>query len=239
MAIDVPSQTVTAAHTFITDPSQITSKDKLDVQPFTIDKLFMTHSMGDSTWSPDGKQVAFITNISGRNNLWLVSAESGWPVQLTVSDQRQTSPAWSPNGRWIAFASDHDGDEQWDIFLVSPANGQIINLTNTPQISEEEPTWSPDGNFLAYTVKPKESSTYEIEIMEVLTKQVRKLTGNTPKELGNFDPIWSRNGKSIVYTQQNATGKNSNIFIANVASGKATNLTPHEGEHNFFASHIS
>jgi len=239
MVTQVLPQTGTHSQHFITDAKQITSKDKLDVQPFTIDKLYMTHSMGDSTWSPDAKQAAFITNISGRNNLWIVSSESGWPVQLTVSDQRQTTPAWSPNGRWIAFASDHDGDEQWDIFLVSPANGQITNLTNTPQIAEEDPTWSPDGNFLAYTVKPKESSTHEIEIMEVLTKQVRKLTSNTPKELGNYDPIWSKDGKWIVYTQQNATGKDSNIFIANVADGKATNLTPHQGEHNFSASHIS
>ena len=224
---------------FITDPNQITSKDKFDVQPFTVDKLYMTRAVGDSAWSPDAKQVAFITNISGRNNLWIVSSESGWPTQLTVSNQRQISPAWSPNGRWIAYASDHDGDEQWDIFLVSPANGQVTNLTNTPQISEENPVWSPDGNFLAYMVKPKDSSTFEIEVMEAPTKKVSHLTSNTPKELGNFGPIWSRDGKSIVYTQQNATGKDSNIFIATVAGGKAINLTPHEGEHNFSANHIS
>jgi dipeptidyl aminopeptidase/acylaminoacyl peptidase len=239
MATEVLSQTHTAAQPFITDPNQITSKEKFDIQPFTVDKLYMTRNVGDSAWSPDAQQVAFITNISGRNNLWIVPAESGWPVQLTVSNQRQVNPAWSPNGRWIAYASDHDGDEQWDIFLVSPANGQIINLTNTSEISEEVPVWSPDSNFLAYIVKPKESSTYEVDVMEILTRQVRHLTTNTPKELGNFGPLWSRDGKWIVYTQQNATGKNSNIFIAGVADGKATNLTPHQGEHNYSGAHIS
>jgi len=239
MVTEVLTQTRIEPKHFITDPNQITSKDKFDVQPFSVDKLYMTRAIGDSAWSPDAKQVAFITNISGRNNLWLVSSESGWPVQLTVSNQRQVSPAWSSNGRWIVYASDHDGDEQWDIFLVSPANGQVTNLTNTPQISEENPVWSPDGNSLAYMVKPKESSTFEIEVMEVLTKKVSHLTNNTPKELGNFGPIWSKDGKWIVYTQQNATGRDSNIFIASVADGKATNLTPHQGEHNFSANHIS
>jgi dipeptidyl aminopeptidase/acylaminoacyl peptidase len=229
---------VPAQH-FITDPSQITSRDKFDVPALTVEKLYMTRAVGDSAWSPDAKQVAFITNISGRNNLWVVAAESGWPVQLTVSNQRQTSPAWSPNGRWIAYASDHDGDEQWDILLVSPASGQVSNLTNTPEIAEEGPTWSPDSSLLAYMVKPRTGSSYEIDVMEVLTKQVRHLTTNTPKELGNFNPIWSKDGKWIVYTQQHATGKDSNIFIASVADGKATNLTPHSGEHNFSASHIS
>src|ERR1041385_8490859 len=83
----------------ITDPQQITSKSKLDVQPLSIEKLYLTHSVGDSTWSPDGKQVAFISNISGRRNLWLVPAEGGWPEQLTLSDQRQEIGRASGRGR--------------------------------------------------------------------------------------------------------------------------------------------
>ena len=105
----------------------------------------MTRQVGRATWSPDGKSVAFISNMSGRNNVWVVPAEGGWPVQLTVSDQRQTAPAWSPDGKWIAYQSDYDGDEQWDIFLVSPKTGKVVNLTQTREIAEMNPTWSPDG----------------------------------------------------------------------------------------------
>jgi dipeptidyl aminopeptidase/acylaminoacyl peptidase len=224
---------------FITDPSQLTAKQRLDVQPLTIDKLYMTRSIGDSTWSPDGKQVAFVANISGRNNIWLVDSESGWPIQLTVSNQRQVNPAWSPNGRWIAYASDYDGNEQWDIFLVSPKNGQIINLTNTAEISEEGPVWSPDGDTLAYAVKSKNSASYEINLIDIGSKKITQLTSYTPKELGNFAPIWAKDGNKIVFTQAHAAGKHSNIYIADISTGTATSLTPHHGEHNFFASDIS
>jgi dipeptidyl aminopeptidase/acylaminoacyl peptidase len=225
----------------ITDPAQLAAKQRLDIQPLTIDKLYMTRTIGDSTWSPDGKQVAFIANISGRNNIWVVDSDGGWPTQLTVSNQRQVNPAWSPNGRWIAYASDYDGNEQWDIFLVSPKNGQIINLTNTADISEEGPVWSPDGDTLAYAVKPKESASYEINLIDIGSKKITQLTSHTPKELGNFAPIWSKDGKHIVFTQSNATGKDANIFIAAISGGKPVNLTPHDnaGEHNFFASDIS
>ena len=139
----------------ITDPAQITAKQKFDIQPFTVEKLYMTHNIGDRSWSPDDKQVAFVTNISGRNNIWVVSAESGWPTQLTVSNQRQANIAWSPKGRWIAYNSDYDGNEQWDLFLVSISNGQVVNLTNTPEVSEEGAAWSPDGEKIAYSIKPK------------------------------------------------------------------------------------
>jgi dipeptidyl aminopeptidase/acylaminoacyl peptidase len=224
----------------ITDPKQVTSKVlKREVQPFSIEKLYHTRSVGATSWSADGKQIAFVTNISGRNNIWLVSAEGGWPSQLTISDQRQIDPAWSPDGKWIAFDSDHDGDEQWDLFLVSPKSGEVVNLTNTPDMAEEGHAWSPDSRYLAYMSKPRSSSTFEINIMDVLTKRYRALTQNTPKELGNTGPIWSGDGKWIAYTQQHATGKDSNIFLADVTTGKATLLTPHTGEHVYQATAFS
>lgn len=234
-----PAHPATGTSQVITDPAQIKSHDKFDIQPFTIEKLYMTRTIGDNTWSPDGKQVAFITNISGRNNIWLVSAEGGWPTQLTISNQRQTSLAWSSNRRWIAFTSDNDGNEQWDIFLVSPSTGQLMNLTNTAEISEESPTWSPDNLTLAYSVKPKASPNYEIETIDWTTKKVTHITSNTPKEWSNVNPIWSRDGKRIVFTQLHAAGKNANVLIADLATGQVTNLTPHEGEQLYVANDLS
>jgi len=224
----------------ITDPTKITSRVlKREVQPFSIEKLYMTRVVGATSWSPDGKEVAFVTNISGRNNIWLMSSDGGWPSQLTISDQRQSDPAWSPNGKWISFASDQDGDEQWDLFLVSPQTGEVVNLTNTPDVAEGGQAWSPDSRYLAYMWKPRSAPNFEIDLMDVLTKRYRALTKDTPKNLSNTGPIWSGDGKTIAYTQQDAAGKNSNIFLLEVASGKTTLLTPHTDEHNYQATAFS
>ena len=225
----------------ITDPKKVSSKPNAQVDPrsFTIEKLYMTRLIGRSSWSPDGKTIVFMSNISGRNNLWTVPADGGFPVQLTVSDQRQTAPAWSPDGKWIAYQSDYDGDEQWDIFLVSPKTGKVVNLTQTREIAEMNPTWSPDGRYLAYEVKPKTSAAFEIDIYDMVMREVKHLTTGTPQDKGNYGPIWSKDGKSIVYTQEQAKGTDSNIFIADVASRQNTLLTPHEGEQKFSASDIS
>ena len=239
MTLTASAQQPLAAPQAITDPTKLQSKNVADMQAFSIEKLYMTRTIGEATWSPDGKQIAFISNISGRNNLWLVPAAGGWPTQLTISDQRQSYPVWSPDGTWIAYISDHDGDEQWDIFLVSPKTGDVVNLTTSPESAEEEPAWSPDGRQIAYITKPKTSSTFEIELMDVATRHVRHLTKNTAKELSNTRPIIARDGKFLVFTQSHATGKDSNIFILDLASGQSTNLTQHEGEHNYEAEDIS
>jgi dipeptidyl aminopeptidase/acylaminoacyl peptidase len=225
----------------VTDPKQIASKPNAQVEPrsLTIEKLYMTRQVGRPTWSPDGKSVAFISNMSGRNNLWVVPADGGWPVQLTISDQRQSSPAWSPDGKWIAYQSDYDGDEQWDIFLVSPKTGKVVNLTQTREIAELNPTWSPDGRYLAYEVKPKTSAAYEIDIYDMVMRELKHITTNTPQDKRNSNPIWSKDGKFIVYSQEQAKGTDSNIFVAEVATAASTLLTPHEGEQLYFANDLS
>jgi Tol biopolymer transport system component len=212
-----------------TDPTKLESKNVADMSAFSIEKLYTTRLIGESTWSPDGKQVAFISNISGRNNLWLVPVAGGWPTQLTISDQRQSEPVWSPDGTWIAYISDHDGDEQWDVFMVSPKTGDIVNLTTSTESAEMSPAWAPDGHSIVYATKLKTGSSYEIELMDIATRHITHVTTKTAKELSNDGPIFSHDGKFIVYTQSHATGKDSNIFVYEVASGQSTNLTPHEG----------
>ena len=243
MSIAIPSapaQTLPAPEA-ITDPKLVKSQPNAQIEPrsLTIEKLYMTRQVGRPTWSPDGKSIAFVSNMSGRNNLWLVAATGGWPTQLTISDQRQSAPAWSPDGKWIAYQSDYDGDEQWDIFIVSPKTGKVVNLTQTRDIAESDPTWSPDGRYLAYTVKPKTSAAHEIDVYDMLMREVKHVTSGTPQDKGNSGPTWSHDGKFIVYTQAQAKGTDANIFLAEVATGKSTLLTPHEGEQIFEADDIS
>jgi dipeptidyl aminopeptidase/acylaminoacyl peptidase len=241
-----PSVTKLVAQTLpvpqaVNDPKKISSKPNAQVEPrsLTIEKLYMTRQIERATWSPDGKSIAFISNMSGRNNLWIVPAEGGFPVQLTVSDQRQAAPAWSPDGKWIAYQSDYDGDELWDIFLVSPKSGKVVNLTQTSEIAESNPTWSADGRYLAYEVKPKTSAAVEIDVYDMVMREVKHITSNTPQDKRNVNPIWSKSGAYLVYTQTQAKGTDSNIVIARVASGKNTMLTRHEGERQYFANDIS
>src|SRR5260370_13749933 len=82
----------------ITDPLQVTSRSKPDVQKLALDKLFMSYIVGGTAWPPDGKRIPFISNISGRRNLWLAASARGGPALIPPSHPPPTVPARSPAG---------------------------------------------------------------------------------------------------------------------------------------------
>ncbi len=223
----------------ITDPKTIASLPSMGATPIPVDDLFFTRSVGGGAWSPDGKEIVLTTNLTGRNNLWKVSASGGWPIQLSQSDDRQSGASWSPDGKWIVFQSDLGGGEIYDLFAIPSNGGAVVNLTNTPEISETSAEWSPNGKFLAIQYKPKTSPSTDVAIMDWATRAVRNVTNeNTQDHLWNAG-MWSPDGKYIYSTRFSAGFTDADVYRINAATGEKENLTPHEGEHRTISSSIS
>ena len=165
----------------ITDPKSIVSATNPAAGPVLIPQLYYTRNTFGPAWSPDGREVVFTTNLTGRANLWKVSASGGWPIQLLQSDDRQSGAVWSPDGKWIVFEQDVAGGEIYDLFAVSSDGGELINITNTPEVSERDARWSPDGSALAISYRPKTASAIDVAILDWKTKKVRNLTNEQDK----------------------------------------------------------
>ncbi|HEV2715252.1 MAG TPA: hypothetical protein VGU64_08295 [Terriglobales bacterium] len=61
----------------ITDPKSVTSASNPAAHPVPIEDLYYTRNIAGGAWSPDGEQVVFTTDMSGRLNLWKVNAAGG------------------------------------------------------------------------------------------------------------------------------------------------------------------
>ena len=89
-------------------------------------------------WSPDGKQIAFVSNRDENSEVYVMNADGTNPINLTNHPAADSSPTWSPDGKRIAFSSNRDGN--WEIYVMDADGANPINLTNHPAW-DSSPSW--------------------------------------------------------------------------------------------------
>src|SRR5437870_6381051 len=214
----------------VSDPKSVVSALNAAARPVPIEDLYYTRSVFGAAWSPDGREVVFTTDMTGRFNLWKVRAAGGWPVQLTQSDDMQSGAVWSPDGKWILFQQDHGGNELYDVYAIPSEGGPIVNLTNTPKIREGGARWSPDGNTIAIFIKPESATVYNLALIDWRTHAVRYLTNETTEDHNWSFVAWSPENKTVYANRGEISFTDVDVYSIDVATGKTRNLTPHEGK---------
>src|SRR4029077_17385207 len=116
-----------------------------------------------------------------------------------------------------------------DLFAIPSDGGDIVNLTNTADISETAAVWSPDGKRIAISYKPTQSPVYDIAILDWKTREVRNLTQEKAKDHGWIDPVWSPDGKVIYSIRYSSSLNDSDLNRIDLATGVTESLTPHDG----------
>lgn len=192
-----------------------------DRPPYSAEQLSLIRQVEECKLSPDGKTVAFVTDITGALELWTVDAGGGWPRQVSNLQEQVTDIHWSPDGRWLIFASDYGGNERRDLCRVPAAGGQVEKLTDT-RLSESEPRFSPDGGRLAFTADPDADFRFDLFVMDLQTREPKRLT----KEPVNvLQPLWSPDGKTIAVTRSGDEQK-GDLLLVDVSSGTKVVVTP-------------
>lgn len=223
----------------VTDPAAISSASNSTAHPVPIHDLFFTHGVAGATWSPNGSEVVISTNTTGRYNLWKVPAAGGPPVQMTRSDDREYGATWSPDGKWIVYESDHGGDEQYKLYAVPAGGGKPVDLTPKPDVSNTGALFSPDGKTIAFNLKPKTAPVTDIALLDWKTHAIRELTHEASKDHLWQVVGWSHDGRNVYANRINAGFTDASVWRIDVATGKATELTPHQGQVLITASAIS
>jgi Tol biopolymer transport system component len=107
-----------------------------------------TRRSHSAQFSPDGSKIAFVSDRSGKWELWISNADGTEASQLTNFGAASVgSPRWSPDGRSIAFDARPKGHSE--IFVVS-VDGQGLRDLSPRDQEEKQPAWSPDGHWIYF-----------------------------------------------------------------------------------------
>jgi tricorn protease len=146
-------------------------------------------------WSPDGKQIAFISDPSGEEEIYLVPQDgSSAPKALTKGNHaRLYHPAWSSDNKRIAYS-----DKEGRIFVVTVADGKQVEIANERNFQVTDYVWSADGNWLAFSLSQKQRA----RALYLWSAETGKTTQVTEGFFNEHDPAWDPEGKYLWYLSE-------------------------------------
>ena len=176
-----------------------------------------------TTWSPDGRFIAYSSNRGGKFDIWVQQVSGGDPVQITKGPGHKWQPDWSPDGKYIAYRSE---DGEGGLFIVPALGGAGLERKVSP--FGYYPRWSPDDAQILFQTTPMGigASFYVVGLdgtapHEVLVEMMSEKYG--------ISAAWHPDGKRIsVWVWEGAPAPIPSFWTAPVAGGPAvkTEISP-------------
>jgi dipeptidyl aminopeptidase/acylaminoacyl peptidase len=197
--------------------------------PYEFARYLKIRGAWGASWSPDGRRLAFLTEITGVPQAWEVSAGTdgpSWPEQLTFYEERVSGAEYSPTDDRLLFDMDAGGNERTQLFLLG--NGEVKDLTRAPDAIHYSGGFSPDGGRFAYTATRRNGTDFDVFVQD--------LEGEPEMvwEVSGYHTVsdWAPEGSSLVVSRHHSN-LNNDLYRLDLGSGEAELLTPHEGDARF------
>ena len=165
---------------------------------------FTTHTHRDLTpeiahalqpsfdWSPDGRQIAILSNRTGCFSTFILEVDSGEERLVLENGCPAMEVRWSPAGDWLAVRAETDGQD-YGIFLVPLQGGSSVQLSDGgAPLNSHDPCWSPDGMSLAFCSDL--AGNYNIGIYSLAARKIAWLSGTAGDRT---HPDWSPDGQRL------------------------------------------
>ena len=173
-------------------------------------------------WSPDGRQLAYVSFESRKPVVYVHTVASGQRRLLANFRGSNSAPAWSPDGSRVAVTLSRDGGSQ--LYVLSAQGGEPRRLTQSASI-DTEPVYSPDGQFI-YFVSDRGGSP-----------QIYRMpaNGGSPQRItfsGNYNisPTLSADGRTLAFISR--VGGGFRLHVQDLQSGTVAAITDSSGDES-------
>lgn len=156
----------------------------------------LTNSSGiherDPNWSPDGKWIAFISDRTGRDEIYIMPQDgSKEPIQITKNaDTYKYDIIWSPDSKKIMWS-----DRNFRLNYVDIDSKEVVEVAKGTSWEIRSYTWSPDSNWIAYA-KPEVEGMTKIYLYSLTNKKTYDVTDGW---YNSTSPHFSSDGKYLFF----------------------------------------
>ncbi len=188
-----------------------------------------------ATFSPDGRHLALISDLSGVPQVWIVAAAGGWPRAVTVGSDPVGGVAWSPNSDWLALTILPGGGLNAQVYVVRPDGSGLRRLTDGGKENNGLGGWTDDGRFLTVDSNRRKPDTMDAYLLDPVSGRmdmVADLNG-----VGGIEGV-SRDGKRALIGRLRSRGDN-NLYLLDLETRKEVLLTPHDPPGLFDGRHLA
>ncbi|MFN8371968.1 MAG: DPP IV N-terminal domain-containing protein [Anaerolineae bacterium] len=184
----------------------------VDLESGTLQALTDADSQALSPqWSPDGSRLAYISDVDGDFEIYVLDFSSGAVQQVTDNDIPDTGCLWLPDGRRIIYAAIFD---QRIVMTVVDVDSRAVQPIPQVTAADQLPVWSADGRQFAYTTWVGEGT--EIYVADVVTGEARLLY--TLPTLNGLLLRWSADARYLSFFL------NAEIYVLDVQTGERVGL---------------
>jgi dipeptidyl aminopeptidase/acylaminoacyl peptidase len=204
--------------------------------PFPISRYLNIRGASGPSFSPDGRFMTFLTNITGVAQLWQVPVDGGWPVQLTFTNESVRSAHYSPRRHELIYSMDTGGNERTQLYRLHGVGATdhglgdgwtSVDLTREPKAVHIFGGWSHDGDQIAFSANRADESRFDIYVQkrgEAAAGMVHKGPGGYYLAAG-----WSPDDRFLLIDRMESNF-NQDLYAIEVATGEVRHLTPHKGD---------
>lgn len=149
------------------------------------------------------EKIAFVSNRTGKIELHLLDYKTGEFSQLTHGDAYPISPIglhkWAPDDSYIVFPKDPvPGNEKNNIFKITISDGEVTQLTDTPEFRDDVGEVSPDGTYIVFTSDRSNGITQVFRMNPDGSEAIQLTEHERPVSFWS-NPIVSPDSEWIVY----------------------------------------
>lgn len=196
---------------------------------YPLDRFLNASLCYGPSFSPDGTAIAFVADLAGLPQAWMIPASGGWPDRLTFAGDRVGLVAYAPRSHRLLVATDAGGDENVQLWLLDPSDGVIQALTRRPDAMHLFGSWSPDGRAIAYTQNERDCACLDVVVHDVETGEVRVVL-----ETAGMHTVegWSPDGRRLLVSRIDSSSEND-LFEVEIRTGESHLLTTYPGVARF------